>query len=55
MPLFDISTGYNAHKLVLYGDFEEVFPWLLRRLDENRDMLGAAQLEAPLVHAELKR
>ena len=24
---------YNAHKLVLYGEFTEVFPWLLRRLD----------------------
>jgi hypothetical protein len=48
-------AGYNAHKLVLFGEFDEVFPWLLRRLDENRDMLGAAQLELPLVHAELRR
>ena len=36
-------SGYNAMKLVLFGDFNEVFPWLIRRLDENRDMLGAAQ------------
>jgi hypothetical protein len=49
------ALGYNAHKLLLYGDFDEVFPWLLRRLDENRDMMGAAQMELPLVHAELKR
>jgi len=48
-------AGYNSHKLVLYGDFGEVFPWLLRRLDENRDMLGAAQLELPLIRAELRR
>ena len=49
------AAGYNSNKLVLYGDFEEVFPWLLRRLDENKDMLGAAQLELPLIHNELKR
>ena len=27
---------YNSHKLVLFGDFDEVFPWLLRRLEENQ-------------------
>jgi len=35
------NEGYNAHKLVLFGDFSEVFPWLLRRLDENQDVMGA--------------
>jgi len=35
------DQGYNAHKLVLFGDFSEVFPWLLRRLDENQDVMGA--------------
>jgi len=24
-------------------------------LDENRDMMGAAQMELPLIHSELKR
>ena len=34
------KSGYNSHKLVLFGEFAELFPWLLRRLDENRDILG---------------
>ena len=41
-------AGYNAHKLVLFGEFDEVFPWLLRRLDENRvtaaDVLAGIQV-----------
>jgi len=49
------TAGYNSNKLVLFGDFEEVFPWLLRRLDENRDMLGACQAERPFLRRELRR
>eukprot|EP00929_Paragymnodinium_shiwhaense_P040394 TRINITY_DN21099_c0_g1_i2.p1 TRINITY_DN21099_c0_g1~~TRINITY_DN21099_c0_g1_i2.p1 ORF type:complete len:467 (-),score=105.29 TRINITY_DN21099_c0_g1_i2:476-1876(-) len=49
------SAGYNSNKLVLFGSFEEVFPWLLRRLDENRDMLGACQAERPYLLRELRR
>ena len=49
------SLGYNSHKLILFGEFREIFPWLLRRLDENKDMLGAAQLELDVLVAELKR
>jgi hypothetical protein len=49
------SLGYNSHKLILFGEFMEIFPWLLRRLDENKDMLGAAQLELDVLVAELKR
>lgn len=30
------QSGYNALKLVPFGDFNIVFPWLLRRLDENK-------------------
>ncbi len=29
-------AGYNVSKLVIYGQFEEVLPWLLRRLEENQ-------------------
>ena len=47
--------GCNAHKLVPYGAFEEVLPWLLRRLDENNDALAAAAIERPLLRAELRR
>lgn len=49
------AAGHRAHKLVLFGDFAEVFPWLLRRLDENRDMLGACQTERPVLVRELRR
>lgn len=47
--------GFNALKLVPYGRFEQVMPWLLRRLDENSDALGAASEERPLLRAELAR
>jgi len=47
--------GYNSHKLVLFGDFDEIFPWLLRRLEENQDMLSAMAGEQDLLWAELKR
>jgi proline dehydrogenase len=34
---FNLSlNGYNAYKLVPYGSFQELYPWLLRRLDENQ-------------------
>ena len=49
------TSNYNANKLVLYGDFDEVFPWLLRRLDENRDMFGAAQQSRTLLVGEAGR
>mmetsp|Transcript_29377 Transcript_29377/g.57234 ORF Transcript_29377/g.57234 Transcript_29377/m.57234 type:complete len:367 (+) Transcript_29377:2-1102(+) len=49
------DAGYNANKLVLFGDFEEVFPWLLRRLDENQDALGATVAEADLLMSEIRR
>ena len=47
--------GFNAHKLVPFGAFHEVLPWLLRRLEENQDALGAAATERPLLRAELAR
>lgn len=49
------DAGYNANKLVLFGTFEEVFPWLLRRLDENRDVLGATAREGVLLRDEVIR
>lgn len=49
------KAGFNTHKLVLFGAFHELFPWLLRRLDENRDLLGAAQSDRRLLVAEVVR
>lgn len=48
-------AGYNASKLVVFGRVEEVLPWLLRRLAENRDAFGAQSLELPVLRAELRR
>ena len=30
------KSGFNAYKLVLYGKFDNIFPWLLRRIDETK-------------------
>ena len=49
------APSYNATKLLVYGDFYEVLPWLLRRLQENQDVLGAAARERSLLWAELRR
>ena len=48
-------AGFNALKLVPFGAFEEVLPWLLRRLEENQDGLAAAAEERPLLRAEIWR
>ena len=33
---FFVFLGYNTSKLLVYGPFDKLFPWLLRRLDENK-------------------
>ena len=30
------NQGFNVYKLVPFGPFEQLFPWLLRRLEENQ-------------------
>ena len=30
------DAGYNTHKLVPFGEFGDLLPWLLRRLQENK-------------------
>ena len=49
------AAGYNALKLVPYGAFDELLPWLLRRLEENASILGAAADERPILRRELRR
>eukprot|EP01039_Chlorochromonas_danica_P010698 gene10698-11873_t len=44
-------SGYQAHQLVLFGEFDHILPWLFRRLEENQDGFGAVQFE----QKELKR
>jgi proline dehydrogenase len=47
--------GYNAFKYLPYGDVQEVLPYLLRRAQENGDMLGNAASEVNLLWHELKK
>merc|ERR1712176_804173 len=48
-------AGYNASKLVVFGEIREVLPWLMRRVQENRDAFGAQANELPVLRTELKR
>lgn len=46
--------GFNSYKLMSYGALDDVLPWLLRRLEENHDALGAAADERPLLRHEVR-
>eukprot|EP00569_Conticribra_weissflogii_P007486 CAMPEP_0171345142 /NCGR_PEP_ID=MMETSP0878-20121228/20908_1 /TAXON_ID=67004 /ORGANISM="Thalassiosira weissflogii, Strain CCMP1336" /LENGTH=575 /DNA_ID=CAMNT_0011848487 /DNA_START=334 /DNA_END=2061 /DNA_ORIENTATION=+ len=46
--------GYNAFKYLPYGQVHEVMPYLLRRAQENGDMLGNSGSEISLLQKELK-
>jgi len=47
--------GYNVYKYLPFGEIREVIPYLLRRAQENGDVLGKSAYEAKLVVGELKR
>ncbi|KAL7519508.1 hypothetical protein ACHAWX_004260 [Stephanocyclus meneghinianus] len=47
--------GYNAFKYLPYGEVHEVLPYLLRRAQENGDMLGNAAAEVNLLMQEIRR
>lgn len=49
------KEGYNTCKYVPFGPVEEVMPYLTRRIEENRDILGGARKEINLFSEELKR
>jgi len=48
-------TKFNACKLLPYGPVSNVIPYLVRRLQENRDIMGGTQVERQLMWSELKR
>ncbi|ETO36646.1 putative proline dehydrogenase 2 [Reticulomyxa filosa] len=48
-------SGYNVCKLLPYGPFEEVWPYLIRRIHENQDILNATATEKKLYAKEIKR
>jgi len=48
------GQGYNVYKYLPYGEIKEVVPYLLRRAQENADVLGKSQYEMELLLNELK-
>lgn len=48
-------SGYSVHKYVPYGPVQEVIPYLLRRAEENGDVLGGGLKEMRLIQAEVSR
>ena len=49
------ASGYRVVKVTPYGPLEEVMPYLIRRAQENADVLDRATKERRLVWTELKR
>eukprot|EP00922_Rhytidocystis_sp_ex-Travisia-forbesii_P044436 GHVS01066282.1.p1 GENE.GHVS01066282.1~~GHVS01066282.1.p1 ORF type:complete len:606 (+),score=62.34 GHVS01066282.1:96-1913(+) len=49
------KAGYSAFKYVPYGPVGEVMPYLLRRAQENSDLLGSSTKEMGLIAQELRR
>ena len=49
------QSGYNVYKYVPYGPIHEVLPYLLRRAEENSNMLGGTRKEYDLISRECQR
>lgn len=50
------NHGYSAFKYLPYGEVHEVVPYLVRRAQENGDVLGGnASTELDLLQTELKK
>lgn len=47
--------GYKAYKYVPYGPIHEVLPYLIRRAQENSDLLGGVAAERGMLFRELLR
>ena len=58
-PLLDTITRSlfftQAYKYIPYGEVGETIPYLLRRAQENSDMLGGAKHERGLLLKEIRR
>ena len=49
------QEGYSVYKYLPYGPVKEVMPYLLRRLEENSDIMGAVGKQRLMIWTELKR
>ena len=49
------QEGYSVYKYLPYGPVKEVMPYLLRRLEENSDIMGAVGKQRQMIWTELKR
>eukprot|EP00051_Salpingoeca_urceolata_P031208 m.10754 g.10754 ORF g.10754 m.10754 type:complete len:587 (+) comp3855_c0_seq2:365-2125(+) len=48
------QSNYKAYKYVPYGQVHEVVPYLIRRAQENGDMLGGTAKERAMIGTELR-
>lgn len=49
------QNGYKSFKYIPYGALDEVIPYLLRRAQENSDMMGGVGKEMGFLRQEIKR
>lgn len=49
------AEGFNVAKYVPYGPVREVFPYLVRRAEENTSIAGQSSRELQLIEAEMRR
>jgi len=49
------QEGYSVYKYLPYGPVKEVMPYLLRRLEENSDIMGVVGKQRQMIWSELKR
>lgn len=49
------ANKYGAYKYVPFGGVDEVMPYLIRRAQENSDILGGVGKETGMLRAELRR
>lgn len=49
------NAGYRAYKYVPFGKVHEVMPYLIRRAQENSDMLGGVGTELRMLREEILR
>ena len=49
------AAGYNVYKYMPYGPIMQVMPYLIRRAEENSDMLGGVAKEKKMLRSEIRR